>query len=80
MEARPDCWQAPRGTHETEDGSGKPGRTDLLAAGTAVTGPAVAGTTRAAAPATTVAAESGYIDTEPGGKVYDSHGRDAVGH
>jgi hypothetical protein len=41
----------------------------LLAAGTAVTGPAVAGTTRAAAPATPVAAESGYIDTEPGGRV-----------
>jgi hypothetical protein len=46
----------------------------LLAAGTVVTGPAVAGTTRAAGPATTVAAESGYIDTEPGGKVYDSQG------
>jgi hypothetical protein len=48
----------------------------LLAAGTAVTavtgGPAVAGTTRAAASATAVAAESGYIDTEPGGRVYDS--------
>ena len=46
----------------------------LLAAATAVTGPAVAGTTRAAGPAVTVAAESGYIDTEPGGRVYDSEG------
>jgi hypothetical protein len=46
----------------------------LLAAGTAAAGPAAAGTTRAAAPAATVAAESGYIDTEPGGKVYDSQG------
>jgi hypothetical protein len=46
----------------------------LLAAGTAVTGPAVAGTTRAAAPAASVAAQSGYIDTAPGGKAYDSQG------
>ena len=51
----------------------------LLAAGIAMTGPAAAGTavaatTRAAAPAATVAAESGYIDTEPGGEVYDSQG------
>ncbi len=46
----------------------------LLAAGTAAAGPAMAGTTRAAVPTATVAAESGYIDTEPGGKVYDSQG------
>ena len=29
MEAKPDCWRAPRGTHETEDGGGKPNLSDL---------------------------------------------------
>jgi hypothetical protein len=45
-----------------------------IATGPAAAGTAVAATTRAAAPAATVAAESGYIDTEPGGEAYDSQG------
>ena len=57
----------------------------LLAAGTAVAAPAVAGTTRRPRRERpprrrAVAAESGYIDTEPGGRVFDSTGGTPVGH